>query len=225
MNFSSVIIDADNNPSQYGASKNKNFIKVDDVFLIDMVIDTYCNLEKKATIVLNNKDLRTAEHLDSYVDKVIINEMPQGALPSAALGVGKLHESKIPIIICPTNALVPRKSFLEFINFMIETNASAGTITFSSDDPNYSFIRVDKSGNIFEIAEKKVISNFATAGIFYYKTKKEFIDSCGWSLVNNVTTNAKFYIAPSLNYFVTRKKILKNFSIKSSEYSRFSVIN
>ena len=225
MNFNSVIIDADNNPSKNRLDKNKNFMKVSDVFLIDILINTYCNLEKKATIVLNYKDVRTAEHLNSYVDKVIINETPQGALPSAAIGVGNLLESKTPVVICPSNALISRKSFLKFISFMIETNASAGTITFSSDDPNYSFIRVDKSGDIIEIMEKKVISNFATAGIFYYKTKKEFIDSCGWSLVNNVITNDKFYIAPSLNYFVTRKKIIKNFSIESSEYSRFSVFN
>lgn len=46
-----------------------------------------------------------------------------------------------------------------------------------SDNPGMSFVRFDKAGNVVQIAEKKVISNWATVGLYGFKTAALYRDA------------------------------------------------
>ena len=108
---------------------------------------------------------------------------------------------------------------------MIQSNAECGTVIFESTDPKYSYIRINNFGKAIEIAEKKIISNFATAGIFFYKSKNVFYEAAKWTFVNNFHTNNKFYLAPSLNYFITKNKNIETTTISNNHYYRFSTMD
>ena len=66
-----------------------------------------------------------------------------------------------------------------------------------------SYIRVH-DGKVIEVIEKNVVGDLATTGIFFFRTRDILLDSAKWAFVNNQTTNSSFYIAPCLNYAISK---------------------
>ena len=73
-----------------------------------------------------------------------------------------------------------------------------------------------------EISEKVIISNHATAGIFYFKNREHILGALEWALLNNIHRSGTYYVAPSLNYFVTNSMKIFPWFVTESEYIRFS---
>lgn len=141
----------------------------------------------------------------------------KGALATAALSLDLINETD-PIIIIPSNAKVDF-NLIDFIEEMKNGDYVAGIVTLSSENPNMSFVRSFKN-TIVEIAEKRIIGTEATAGIFFFKNKRVFVEAIGWALVNQVTTNGHFYIAPALNYFLTQRLPIGRYKIEDQQYTR-----
>lgn len=57
-------------------------------------------------------------------------------------------------------------------------------ITFPSDNPVYSYLARDTSGRIVEAAEKRVISNEASAGVYFFKNPAVLAKAFAHSLLN-----------------------------------------
>ena len=226
LDYNSIILDAGLNKFQEEPNSKKNFFKLDNgTFLIDEIVKTYKGISC-TVIVLNETDTSTINYLDKNIELKIIKlkNYAKGALASAAIGASSLVNDGKPLLVCPGDSLVSKNEMINFLNLMLSKNADAGTIVFPSSDPKYSYIRTGFEGEVLEVAEKKVISKLATAGVFYFKTKEEFMKACNWSFVNNVTTDNNYYLAPSLNYFITMKKIIRYYKVELQNYNRFSTI-
>ena len=89
-----------------------------------------------------------------------------------------------------------------FLSFLQNNDADGGIVTFISTHPKWSFVKVNESGLITELAEKKPISNIATAGIYYYKHGKTFVEAAEQMITKNIRTNNEFYIAPAYNEII-----------------------
>ena len=48
---------------------------------------------------------------------------------------------------------------------------SAGTVIFKSVHPRWSYVKLDSKKNVVEAAEKVPISNNATAGTYFFKSR------------------------------------------------------
>ena len=59
--------------------------------------------------------------------------------------------------------------FDAFIKYCRESKADGVIMTFNASHPKWSYARLDKKGNVIETAEKKVISDNATVGLYYFK--------------------------------------------------------
>ena len=145
----------------------------------------------------------------------------KGALASLLLSLESLNTDQ-PIVVVPSDGLVPKSEFQAFIQAMSQKNVDCGVLVFESFNNEYSFVRTNTNGEVIEIAEKKIISNLATAGIFYFKNRQLIIDCGQWAIVNNLSYNGEFYIAPSLNYFVTSGLKIHTYTIQEDSYLRFA---
>lgn len=128
-------------------------------------------------VVINEKFLTTeikAVLNQSNYKLVCTDRQTRGALATVALSVDQLEEDS-PIIIIPSNSKV-EFDLDDFNSTMEDGKFIAGIITLESSDPNMSYVR-SYQNTIIEIAEKRVISSEATAGIFYFKNRKALIDS------------------------------------------------
>ena len=71
-----------------------------------------------------------------------------------------------------------------------------GILTFKSTHPKYSFAKVDKNGFVSEVAEKKVISDLATVGAYYWTKGSDFVKYAEQMITKNKRVNNEFYVAP-----------------------------
>ncbi|MDD4902669.1 MAG: glycosyltransferase family 2 protein [Patescibacteria group bacterium] len=75
-------------------------------------------------------------------------------------------------------------------------------MTFSCAHPKWSYARTDKNGKVIETAEKRLISNNATVGIYYFKSGKKFVDGAQAMIKKNIRTNNEFYVCPVYNEMI-----------------------
>lgn len=77
-------------------------------------------------------------------------------------------------------------------------------MTFPADHEKWSYAKIDDEGYVTEVAEKKVISTHATAGIYYWSQGKVFVESAVEMMSHNERIHNEFYVAPSYNYAIAR---------------------
>jgi beta-phosphoglucomutase-like phosphatase (HAD superfamily)/dTDP-glucose pyrophosphorylase len=74
-----------------------------------------------------------------------------------------------------------------------------GILTFHSTHPKWSYARLDENGFVSEIAEKKVISEHATVGVYYWNRGSEYVKYAEQMIEKNIRVNNEFYVAPVYN--------------------------
>ena len=100
-----------------------------------------------------------------------------------------------------------------FMYNMIGDNVDAGIVSFTSTHPKWSFAKVDQNNNVVEVAEKKPISDIATAGIYYWRKGSDYVKYAEQMIQKNVRVNNEFYVCPVFNEAIADKKIIKTYII------------
>lgn len=195
MSFQAIFLDAALKNIGSDASKSRA-----DDFLIHNVSD----FQQPTSILVSNRPASELADIDSSNDIVFVKPQgpTRGALATTMLAIDFMSAS-IPIVLIPTNSHLEKSVFFAFLEQMIQAEYSAGTMCVRSDNPRFSYIRVH-GGKVIEVIEKKVVGNLATTGIFFFRTREILVESAKWAFVNNQTTNSSFYIAPCLNYAISK---------------------
>ena len=156
-------------------------------------------------------------------ESIFLNDFStEGALISLAWALDQVP-SDTPILLTNVDGIsdVPLEIFVDRMN---SEGRDLGVIGFKSEKPIFSFFRVFDS-QIVEFAEKKVIGSLALTGTLYFRRKEMLINCIEWSLLNRVSTNGVFYLAPALNYFVSVGASIGYEQIDPTKYYRFAEEN
>lgn len=94
----------------------------------------------------------------------------------------------------------------EFINESHKGGKDGLIMTFKASHPKWSYARVDESGKVLEVAEKKVISDKATAGVYYFKKGSDFVEGAQSMIHKDIRHNNEFYVCPVYNEVVINGK-------------------
>ena len=111
----------------------------------------------------------------------------------------------------------------EFIYFMRNKKADFGILTFANNHPKWSYAKTDAAGKILEVAEKEVISNHATVGVYYWKKGADFVRSAERMINKNLRVGqsfngkGEFYVCPSFNEMIREGKSGYIFEINKSQ--------
>ena len=105
----------------------------------------------------------------------------------------------------------------EFMYQMNEKGYDGGIICFEATHPKWSFAKTDENGIITEVAEKKPISNQATAGIYYWKHGSDFVKSAEQMIAKNIRVNNEFYVCPTYNEMIQEGKVIYNYQISADK--------
>jgi hypothetical protein len=155
---------------------------------------------------------------DSNLEYLIHQKQTMGSLCTALLAVDLVLPQE-KIVIAGANSVV-LKELSPAMNNFIDEKVAAGVITFESTDSRFSYVRVDENGLVREIAEKRIISNQANTGIFYFECFDTFKYGAEWALVNSVSTNSTFYPSHSLSKLILDGKKVKNCPVGDLENYR-----
>lgn len=189
----------------------KPFIEVKGKTMIENVLDNL--FVENAHYYLPALEAHLIEHA-SIIEKIKsrynatfipVSSKTEGAACTTLLAQGIVDESN-ELVIANSDQIVD----FAISDFLESSRKFDGNIiTFQDDDPKWSYAKVE-SGRVVEVREKKVISNNATVGIYYYKTTGEYFKRAHEMIEAGDRHNGEFYVCPVYNYFV---KAGKNISI------------
>ena len=135
---------------------------------------------------------------------VIVNKLTEGAA-STTLLAKKIIDNKNPLIIANSDQFIDWNSSKSMYKFMSKKN-DAAILTFKSIHPKWSYARTDKYGNVLEVAEKKVISDNATVGVYFWKKGSDYVKYAKQMIKKNIRVNNEFYVCPVFNEAIKDKK-------------------
>lgn len=164
------------------------------------------------------------EHYEKYNLKYLLNmitpncnivqvdQLTEGAACTVLLAKEYINNDN-NMLIANSDQFVEWDS-CDFLYKMIShKNVDGGILTFKSTHPKWSYINVDEEDNVIDVQEKKVISDIATVGIYYYAKGSDFVKYAEKMISDNVRVNNEFYVAPIYNEYIKDNKIIKHYDV------------
>jgi len=196
-----------------GYEKPKPFIDVFGMPMIKHVVDNI-GIDGQYIFIVQEQHLKEYPYmkkqlmnLKSNVQIVAIDELTEGAACTCLLAKDLINNND-PLLICNSDQWVDWDPN-HFIKFVRSKKAAGAIPYFLSDSPKHSYSKIDfDKGVITRVAEKQVISNFATVGIYYWAKGSQFVDCAETMVSNNVRLNGEFYICPVYNILIRRGKVI-----------------
>ncbi|WP_290873663.1 glycosyltransferase family 2 protein [Aquabacterium sp.] len=176
----------------------------------------------KFIVALQEKDVEAA-HLDSIVKLLfprsalaITRATTKGAACTALLAAQHIDNDD-ELLIISANELVD-SNLPEIIADFKNRKLDAGTITFPSIHPRYSYIKADANGYIVEAAQKRPISREATVGIFWFAKGSHFVEAAKEMIRKGASTDGIFYICPTFNEIILKQGKIGSHRIEAKQY-------
>jgi RpiB/LacA/LacB family sugar-phosphate isomerase len=85
---------------------------------------------------------------------------------------------------------------------IFKKNSDAGILTFKSNSENHSYALINIHDEVKKTVEKKVISNDALVGVYYFKRGKIFVEYGEKMIKENLKLKEESFIAPIYNLLI-----------------------
>ena len=194
----------------------KPLIDVNGKPMVQVVVENL-NIDANYIYIVQN------EHYEKYNLKYLLNmitpdctivtidEVTEGAACTTLLAKEYINNDD-PLLIANSDQYIHWNS-VDFMYSMSAGSVDGGLLTFRSTHPKWSYVKLDESLYICEVAEKKVISDIATVGIYYWAKGSDYTKYAEQMIDKNIRVNNEFYIAPVYNEAISENKKIKNFDV------------
>ena len=126
-----------------------------------------------------------------------------GQLSSALLAKPYI-DNDFPLMTANTDQYIDF-SIDDYLDTVEKDSLDGLIMTMKGDNPKWSYVRIDElTNNVVETAEKKVISNEATVGIYNFKRGSDFVKAAESLIDKDLRVNGEFYICPVYNELIAR---------------------
>ena len=185
----------------------KQFIHIEQRQLIDISLDCFtlddCNLifvVRDDQISNFNVDQILMDKYGPEIQVVSTDGLTDGSVCSCLLAE-RLIDNELPLFIHTLDIeFKPQVNPKDFN----EEESDGVLLTFKSNSPNYSYASVKPDGTVSRTAEKKVISDQACVGIYYFKTGAIFCENAREMIDRDLRTDKEFYISPLYNLLIEK---------------------
>lgn len=188
--------------AQAGYTFPKPLIEVRGKPMIQVVVE---NLNIEANYIF----LVQREHYETYNLKYLLNLIAPGCkivqvdgLTEGAACTTLLAKEYIdndaPLVMANSDQFVEWNSNECMYAFSADS-IDGGILTFKATHPKWSYAKLDEDGFVSEVAEKKVISDEATVGIYYWRHGSDYVKYAEQMIDKNIRTNGEFYTCPVFN--------------------------
>ena len=150
-----------------------------------------------------NFGLKTLLHelYGNNVTLILIDEVTEGQLCTVLAAEEHLNSSE-DLLITSSDTFVKSK-----IGDHISRKADdcAGLISVADLPGNrWSFAKVDDTGRVVEVAEKRRISNYASTGLYYFANGYDFLTEAKRIIENKEKTQGEYYVIPVYQKLIER---------------------
>jgi len=206
--------------SQVGYSFPKPLIEVKGKPMIQVVVES---LKMDVNyIYIVQKSHREKYNLDTLLNLITPNctiveteGITEGAACTTLLAEHLINNDN-PLLITNSDQFIDWNS-TEFMYQMNEKDYDGGIVSFPATHPKWSFAKTDENNIVLEVAEKKPISNKATAGIYYWKNGSDYVKYAKQMIDKDIRVNNEFYVCPIYNEAIQDNKLIYNFDIEADK--------
>lgn len=206
-----------------GYKMPKPLIDIDGEPMIKVVIDNLTpKCEHRFIFICQN------EHIKAYD---LIPRLKSYTKESVIIGIDGLTEGQVCTVlkakdIIDNNDPLMTANSDQWIDFdinkylsdMNDRKLDGMIMTMKANDIKWSYAKTNAEGYVIETAEKKVISQDATVGIYNFAHGRDLVESAEKMIKDNIRVNNEFYTCPCYNYLIKGGKKIGIYSI-GEEYN------
>jgi len=198
--------------AQQGYTFPKPLIEVNGKPMIQVVVENL-NIEAHFIFIVQK------EHYEKYNLKYLLNliapgcdivqieGITEGAACSTLLAKDYINNDA-PLVMANSDQFIEWNSNESMYAFSAD-DIDGGIVTFKATHPKWSYARVGDNGFVSEVAEKKVISDDATVGVYYWRHGSDYVKYAEQMIEKNIRVNNEFYVCPVFNEAIVDGKKIK----------------
>lgn len=114
-----------------------------------------------------------------------------------------------PLIQADVDQVIKNLDTKSLIEQMKLDNVDGGITVFHNDNPKWSYVNVNKFGNICNVVEKQPITNIANAGVYAWMRGSDFVKAANDMIQADFRVNGELYLAPTFSFALKRGLIIK----------------
>lgn len=205
-----------------GYKDPKPLIKVHGKPMIRVVVENLRpNVPHRFIFICQNqhiKDYDLGRKLSSYANNVEIigiDGVTEGQI-CTVLKARHLIDDDEPLMTANSDQYIDF-DINDYLAYMESRQLDGLIMTMKSHDPKWSYAR-SENGFVVETAEKKVISDDASVGIFNFRRGRDLVRAADQMISENIRVNGEFYTCPCYNYMISEGEKVGVYSI-GEEYS------
>ena len=198
--------------AEAGYTFPKPLIEVNGKPMIQAVVD---NLNMEANFIFIVQE----DHYEKYNLKYMLELIAPGCKIVKTKGLTEgaacttllakhLINSSDPLVIANSDQYVEWNSNECMYAFKAD-GVDGGILTFKATHPKWSYAKIGEDGFVSEVAEKKVISENATVGIYYWKHGKDYVKYAEQMISKDTRVNNEFYVCPVFNEAIADGKKIR----------------
>jgi HAD superfamily hydrolase (TIGR01509 family) len=206
--------------AEVGYQHPKPLIDVQGRPMIDLVLDDFRAVGRPIVIM-------QGRHVKQYCADDLIKRLAPGAeiveidgltegAACTVLAAAQHFDGPNELVLANSDQTVD-VDLTAFVERMRALDADGGILTFRDDDPKWSYARCDADGRVLEVAEKRVISDQATVGIYYFRRGSDFAAAARRMIEKDIRVNGEFYVCPVFNELIEDGKQVYVQEIDKSE--------
>jgi HAD superfamily hydrolase (TIGR01509 family) len=193
----------------------KPLIEVRGKPMIQVVLENL-NVEAGRYVFIVQKEHALKYDLENFLKRIIphgsemVMVQLDGLTEGAACSVLKAEEwfGDGPVLMANSDQFVDWNSN-ECMYAWSADAIDGGILIFKSNHPKWSYARLGEGGFVAEVAEKKVISDNATVGIYFWKRGSDFVRYAQQMIRKDIRVNNEFYVAPVFNEAISDGKKIR----------------
>lgn len=164
------------------------------------------------------------EHIDKYqLDARIMEILPDANIFSVMRTTRGAVETCLMAesVIAPDDAIVVMdcdlqfssklytENILEILSTPVDKTNGGLLVSFESQEPKYSYAEVDDTLRVLRTAEKKVISNHALCGAYFFSVGRRFVEVAHQLLDEPDFGEKEYYVSLLYNYLLQAGEVVR----------------
>jgi hypothetical protein len=135
--------------------------------------------------------------MHNELDMVLLDETPAGQALTVKNGISTLGSN-----LLQERVLIVNSDQVVFFNLDDIKMDKCSVGLYFNNAPSSCFFDLDiEQGLVKEIQEKKKISCYASAGVFYFTSGEKILECVGWGIAEKMHHNNELYLGPCMGYF------------------------
>lgn len=208
-----------------GYAYPKNLVELEGAPLVKHVMDGLSEIRKRGVrfIYIIGKDEASTHHtdrvirlLDPEAGVIMVNGETSGAACTAMLAIAEIARDE-PLLIV-NGDIVLEADLDAIVDDFSARGLDGGAVVFRDVHPRWSFMRAGSDGIVVEVAEKRPISDLATAGVYYYARGIDFVCAVSSMMLKDAHVCGRFYICPAFNEMILHGYRIGYFEVPKSAY-------